>query len=87
MRIPLDRDGDEPLFRQIENWLRDAIVSGGLPPSMRLPSSRALASDLGVSRITVANAYAELDRDGLIASREGSGTFVAAPVSVPSPVR
>jgi GntR family transcriptional regulator / MocR family aminotransferase len=85
MRIPLDRDGDEPLFRQIENWLRDGIVSGGLPPSTRLPSSRSLASDLGVSRITVANAYAELDRDGLIASREGSGTFVAAPVSVPSP--
>ena len=85
MRIPLDRDGDEPLFRQIENWLRDGIVSGGLPPAMRLPSSRALASDLGVSRITVANAYAELDRDGLIVSREGSGTFVAAPVSVPSP--
>ena len=59
-------------------------MSGGLPPAMRLPSSRALASDLGVSRITVANAYAELDRDGLIASREGSGTFVAAAVSVPS---
>jgi DNA-binding transcriptional MocR family regulator len=83
MRIPLDRDGDEPLFRQIENWLRDGIVSGGLPPSMRLPSSRALANDLGVSRITVANAYAQLDRDGLIAAREGSGTFVAAPVPTP----
>ena len=85
MRIPLDRDGDEPLFRQIENWLRDGIASGGLPPSMRLPSSRALASDLGVSRITVANAYARLDRDGLIASHEGSGTFVAAPVPTPPP--
>ncbi|HWM21323.1 MAG TPA: PLP-dependent aminotransferase family protein, partial [Ilumatobacteraceae bacterium] len=84
MRIPLDRDGGEPLFRQIENWLRDGIVSGALAPAMRLPSSRALAGDLGVSRITVANAYAELDRDGLITSREGSGTFVAAPVSVPS---
>jgi GntR family transcriptional regulator / MocR family aminotransferase len=84
MRIPIDRDGAEPLFRQIEQWLRDAIASGGLPPSTRLPSSRTLANDLGVSRITVANAYAELDRDGLIASREGSGTFVAAPVSVPS---
>ena len=83
MRIPLDRDRDEPLFRQIEHWLRDVIVSGGLPPSTRLPSSRALASDLGVSRVTVANAYAELERDGLIASREGSGTFVAAPVSMP----
>jgi DNA-binding transcriptional MocR family regulator len=82
MRIPLDRDGDEPLFRQIERWLRDDIVTGGLPPSTRLPSSRALADDLGVSRITVANAYAELDRDGLITSREGSGTFVAAPVAV-----
>ena len=85
MRIPLDRDADEPLFHQIENWLRDAIVSGGLPPSTRLPSSRALASDLGVSRITVANAYAELDRDGLITSREGSGTFVAVQAPTPSP--
>ena len=85
MRIPIDRDGPEPLFRQIEIWLRDDIVSGGLPPSTRLPSSRALASELGVSRITVANAYAELDRDGLITSRTGSGTFVAVPVSAPSP--
>jgi GntR family transcriptional regulator/MocR family aminotransferase len=82
VRIPLDRDADEPLFRQIERWLRGDIASGGLPPSTRLPSTRALADDLGVSRITVANAYAELDRDGLITSREGSGTFVAAPVSV-----
>jgi GntR family transcriptional regulator / MocR family aminotransferase len=80
MRIPLDRRSGTPLYRQIEGWLRAAILDGGLSDATRLPSSRALASELGVSRITVANAYVELEADGLIITREGSGTFVAAPL-------
>lgn len=80
MRIPIDRHSDVPLYRQIENWLGENIRSGRLPPETRLPASRVLAAELGVSRITVKNAYAGLESDGLIVSREGSGTFVAPPL-------
>ncbi len=76
MRIPLDRDGGAPLYQQIERYLREQIRAGGLPAETRLPATRQLAADLGVSRITVKNAYAALESDGLIGSREGSGTFV-----------
>ncbi len=80
MRIPLDRD--KPLQRQIERWLDCAIRSGNLPAGTRLPATRALAEELGVSRITVTNAYAALESDGLVEPREGSGTYVAtSPVS------
>jgi DNA-binding transcriptional MocR family regulator len=86
MRIPLDRPGTIPLFRQVETWLRDNIVSGSLPAATRLPSTRSLADELGVSRITIANAYAELEADGLLLSRTGSGTYVAATVPVAAPL-
>jgi GntR family transcriptional regulator/MocR family aminotransferase len=79
MRIPLDRQSDIPLYRQIEAFLRQGILSGSLPTDTRLPASRQLAGDLGVNRITVDNAYAELEADGLIASRVGSGTYVLSP--------
>ncbi len=77
MRIPLDRNSATPLYQQIEQFLRENIVSGGLPAGTRLPSSRELAAELDVSRITIKNAYANLESDDLLISREGSGTFVA----------
>ena len=76
MRIPIDRESGEPLYRQIEDFLRRNIVSGRLAPETRLPATRRLAEDLGVNRITVENAYAELEADGLLFSRMGSGTYV-----------
>jgi len=81
MRIPLDHQSAVPLYQQIERYLRQSILSGDLVPETRLPSTRELAESLGVSRITVTNAYAELESDGLIYSREGSGTYVMAPVT------
>ncbi|WP_327268502.1 PLP-dependent aminotransferase family protein [Streptomyces sp. NBC_01218] len=57
--------------------LRDAVRTGRLKPGVRLPSSRALASDLGVARNTVADAYAELVAEGWLTARQGSGTRVA----------
>lgn len=77
MRIPLDRDSPIPLYKQIQQFLQEQIQSGTLPPEMRLPASRELAASLGVNRITVTNAYAELEAEGLVYSRIGSGTFVA----------
>jgi len=76
MRISLDRQSEVPLYLQIKKNLRQAILSGGLPADTRLPSSRQLARDLGVNRITVDTAYAELEAEGLVYSRMGSGTYV-----------
>src|ERR1700761_2639459 len=56
--------------------VREAIRSGRLQPGSRLPSSRALAGDLGVARNTVARAYAELIAQGWLTSQHGSSTFV-----------
>lgn len=81
MRIPIDRQSKVPLYRQIEDYLRQSILSGSLPPGAALPATRELARQLGVSRITVQNAYAGLESDGLILSHEGSGTFVAPPLT------
>jgi len=79
MRIPLDRHSEVPLYQQIEMYLRKGILSGSLAADTRLPASRQLARDLGVNRITVENAYAVLETDGLIYSRMGSGTYVLPP--------
>lgn len=83
MRIPLDRQSDIPLYQQIKSHLRQGILSGSLAPDTRLPASRQLARDLGVNRITVETAYSELEADGLIYSRVGSGTYVLPPLSLP----
>lgn len=79
MRIPLDRQSVVPLYQQIESYLRQGILSGSLAADTRLPASRQLARDLGVNRITVENAYAELETEGLIYSKMGSGTYVLPP--------
>ena len=79
MRIPIDRQSVTPLYQQIETYLRQGILSGSLAPDTRLPASRQLAQDLGVNRITVENAYAELEANGLILSKLGSGTYVLPP--------
>src|SRR5512143_1655574 len=81
MRIPLDRDSEIPLYKQIKTYMQQGILSGSLAPDTRLPASRQLAHDLGVNRITVENAYAELESEGLVFSKLGSGTYVLQPDS------
>jgi GntR family transcriptional regulator/MocR family aminotransferase len=76
MQIPIDRQSNEPLYQQIRNYLRQGIITGSLVPDTRLPASRQLAKDLGINRITVENAYSELEAEGLVFSRVGSGTYV-----------
>lgn len=80
MRIPLDRESAVPLYRQAQDFLRGEIHSGSLAPHTRLPASRELAASLGVNRLTVMNAYAGLEAEGLVYSRQGSGTYVADPL-------
>jgi len=72
------RRGDGPLRAQLEDALRDAVRQGRLPAGARLPSTRALARDLHVSRRLVVEAYDQLLAEGYLAARRGAGTFVAA---------
>jgi GntR family transcriptional regulator/MocR family aminotransferase len=71
-------DGAGPLALQLYRALRSAILGGALPPDARLPSTRALATDVGVSRNTVLLAYGQLLAEGYVAGRRGSGTYVRA---------
>ncbi|SQI39147.1 HTH-type transcriptional regulatory protein gabR [Leminorella richardii] len=68
----------EPLHRQIYQRLKEAIIQGTLAPNSRLPSLRGLASDLGVARATVENAYSALIAEGFLQSRGQAGTYVSA---------
>ncbi|HUA98172.1 MAG TPA: PLP-dependent aminotransferase family protein [Terracidiphilus sp.] len=79
--IPINRDLAAPLHRQVYAGLRDAILRGGLMPGQQVPSSRALALALGVSRYPVLDAYSQLSAEGYFESRVGAGTFVAASLS------
>ncbi|UGT57851.1 PLP-dependent aminotransferase family protein [Nocardia asteroides] len=82
--IPLDRSAPEPLSVQVADALRAAATGGVLRVSDRLPSSRALAQRLGVSRAVVSTAYDQLHAEGWIAGRRGSGTYLrTAPAAAP----
>src|SRR6266516_6861739 len=79
--VRLDRAADEPLHEQLYRQIRDELTSASFNNnSSRLPSSRDLAADLGVSRFTVNVAFSRLHAEGYLESRIGSGTFVAEPL-------
>src|SRR5262245_35438606 len=79
--IRLDRTAPEPLHHQLYRQIRDELISGSFSNgSSRLPSSRALAADLGISRLTVNLAFAKLHEEGYLQSRVGSGTYLADPL-------
>lgn len=84
--IPLSRTG-ETLFRQIYLALRQAILAGTFRAGQRLPSTRALADELRVSRTVVLLAYEQLLAEGFVCGRGGSGTFVSANVAHNAPAR
>jgi GntR family transcriptional regulator/MocR family aminotransferase len=76
--LPLDGEG--PLYDQIYRALRAAILDGRVSPGTRLPTTRALAQELGISRNTVVSAFEPLRAEGYVATRVGAGTFVARQV-------
>jgi DNA-binding transcriptional MocR family regulator len=88
MQIDLDRSSREPLYRQLAGSLQQRIRSGALPPCTRLPTVRQLAQQLGVTRLTVHSAYAELQSGGWVEATVGRGTFVAERIEelVASPI-
>lgn len=76
--VVLERDGAVPLGVQLSTQIRERILDESLPEGHRLPSSRALAAELGTSRSVVEQAYSQLVAEGWLRGRHGSGTFVAS---------
>ena len=81
--VRVDRDDRTPLWRQLAIGIRFAIAAGRLPRGARLPSTRALARQLAVSRNTVSMAYDELAASGLLSGAVGRGSFVTTAVTYP----
>ena len=77
----LDRASRTPLSRQIYMQVRSAVLSGALSAGTRVPSSRAMASRLGVARASVVAAYEQLLAEGYVEGRHGSGTFISDDVA------
>jgi GntR family transcriptional regulator / MocR family aminotransferase len=83
--VALYRDGERPLYEQLERTLREAVRDGRLEPGARLPSSRALAAELGVSRGVVTAAYDQLVAEGYLETRQGAPVRVARGVRAQPP--
>ncbi|MGD1056900.1 MAG: PLP-dependent aminotransferase family protein [Solirubrobacteraceae bacterium] len=84
MLIELNRAAAASLRSQLEDGLREAVRTGRLPAHSRVPATRTLAGDLGVSRRLVVDAYAQLLAEGYLIARRGAGTFVADGAAVAS---
>jgi GntR family transcriptional regulator/MocR family aminotransferase len=87
LALDLDPGSAVPLHRQLYDGLRQAILGRRLAPGARLPSSRTLAAELGLSRNTVLAALDQLMSEGYVAGRGGSGTFVASALPDTAPLR
>ena len=93
LSLSLDRDSDAPMHVQLTEALRNMVLSGHAPAGARLPSSRQMARELSVSRVTTLTALEQLTAEGYLETRRGAGTFVAAdlprpakPVGIPADV-
>ena len=80
LQIAIDPAAEEPLYRQVYDALRDAILNGRLSPGARLPSTRVLAGDFGVARNTVLQAFEKLRREGYIVGKRGGGSRVQSKI-------
>jgi DNA-binding transcriptional regulator YhcF (GntR family) len=87
LAFAVDRTSPTPLYRQIYQAFRDAITDRRLRAGARLPSTRSLAEEIGVSRLPVVEAFEQLLAEGYFEARVGVGTFVADVVPAPSAAR
>jgi GntR family transcriptional regulator len=76
--LSVDHRHPTPLYAQLEQGIRGAIVTGRLSPGTQLPTVRQLAVELRVNANTIARVYSDLEREGVLETRRGIGTFVAA---------
>lgn len=81
MDFLIDPGSRAPIYRQLADQIREAIARGRLKPADRLPSVRELSKQLVINPNTVARTYTELERDGVLNTRQGLGVFVANPGS------
>ena len=81
--FPIDHKSGVPIYVQIMNHVKHLIATGVLTPGQQLPTIRQLAVDITVNLNTVAHAYAELEREGLLTIQRGRGTFIAEPENCP----
>ena len=77
MKLSINTASRTPIYQQIVQQIRQAIAHGNLASETRLPSVRELARELVVNPNTIARAYGELEREGLVVSRQGLGVFAA----------
>lgn len=77
MDIKLSNASDKPIYEQITEQIKQAIITGKLTPGDPLPSIRNLARELKISVMTTKRAYSDLERDGFIVTFAGKGSFVA----------
>src|SRR5690348_13506299 len=75
--IALDVRAATPMYRQLYEWFRQAIITGQIRPGQRIPSTRSLAAELKISRIPVSNAYDQLLAEGYLDTFPGAGTCVS----------
>ncbi|MFB6467882.1 GntR family transcriptional regulator [Cytobacillus sp. Hz8] len=78
MKIIIKNSSDQPLYQQIKDQIRGAILRQELKEGEKLPSIRSLANDLHVSVLTTKRVYDELEKEGFIVSNVGKGSFVAS---------
>jgi GntR family transcriptional regulator len=78
MYITIDELDRRPIYRQVADEIKGLIARGELSEGMALPPVRQVAADLGVNLNTIAAAYRELQKEGLLKVRHGSGAFVSA---------
>lgn len=79
MLFRVDNDTGVPLYQQVVEQVRRMVASGTVQPGDRLPTVRELAADLLLNPNTVAHAYQLLEREGVVETRRGQGTFACAP--------
>ena len=87
MQIVISAGSELPIYRQVMRQITDAIAGGRLRPGDKLTSQRELAEQLVIAPLTVKKAYDELEREGLIRTERGRGTFVTSAASPLDPVR
>ncbi|OUO30173.1 GntR family transcriptional regulator [Eubacterium sp. An3] len=78
MKIVISNTSDLPLYQQIKDQIKDAILREELTQGDALPSIRSFANDLKVSVLTIRRVYEELEKEGFVTSQVGIGTFVSA---------
>ncbi|HWS16777.1 MAG TPA: GntR family transcriptional regulator [Candidatus Elarobacter sp.] len=81
MTLTIDTNDPRPIYQQVADGIKELIARGKLAEGAALPPVRQLAADLGINLNTIATAYRELQKDGLIVIKPGSGSVVASRTS------